>query len=160
MLNLINRHKGLSIVTGLALILLVIMFIIFISLFSSNGNDKYGTRLDGIEDVELTNLKEIKSSLEEKDEVTKATVRLQGKLVYIDFTVNSDVSVTTMKDIATSTLDSFSEEELEFYDISYIISWTTIETETVDEEEVEKEVKHSIQGTKHHLKDNISWSNN
>lgn len=152
MLNYINKHKGLSIVVGLAIILFIILLIIFISLFIGGSDSKYGNRLDGIEEVELSNkfLKEIKTTLEEKENVVSANVRLQGKIVYILFEVNSDVSKDTAKEIANSTLEKFSEDELEFYDISYIVKWT-ITTDGVEEIS-------AIEGTKHHLKDSISWS--
>ena len=54
--------------------------------------------------------------------------------------------------MASNTLEKFSSEELAFYDISYLIKWTKINEE-------EKEEISAIEGTKHHLKDSISWSN-
>jgi len=152
MLDMINRHKGLSIVLGLSLILFIILLIIFIKLFSSTGNDKYGNRLEGIEEVELSNsfLKEVESNIEEDENVIEATVRLQGKIVYINFELNSEVSKDTAKEIAASTLDNFTEEELSFYDFSYLVKWTPLEEEG---EEIS-----AIAGTKHHLKESITWS--
>jgi len=150
MLDMINRHKGLSIVLGLSLILFIILLIIFIKLFSSTGNDKYGNRLEGIEEVELSNsfLKEVESNIEEDENVIEATVRLQGKIVYINFELNSEVSKDTAKEIAASTLDNFTEEELSFYDFSYLVKWTPLEEEG---EEIS-----AIAGTKHHLKESIT----
>jgi len=153
MLDVINRHKGLSIVLGLSLILFIIMLIIFGSLFLGNGEGKYGNRLDGIEEVKLSNsfLKEIETGLEEDERIISSTVRLQGKIVYINFEVNSDVSVDTAKEIANSTLEKFSEEEMAFYDFSYLVKWTT------ENEEGEK-VTNGIAGTKHPKKESITWS--
>ena len=152
MLNLINRHKGMSVLVGLSLILFIIMLVIFISLFFSNGESKYGNRLEGIEEVKLSNsfLEEIENNLKEDDAVIDANVRLQGKIVYILFEVNSDISVETAKIMASNTLEKFSEEELSFYDFSYIVKWTNI----VEEEEVIT----AIEGTKHHAKESITWS--
>lgn len=153
MLDIINRHKGLSIVLGLSLILFIIMLIIFISLFFGNGEGKYGNRLEGIEEVELNSsfLKEIETKLEEDERVVSATVRLQGKIVYINYELNSDVSIDTAKEIAVTTLDNFSEEELSFYDYSYLVKWI------IENEEGKEEIK-AIAGTKHHAKENIVWS--
>lgn len=155
MLDIINRHKGLSIVLGLSLILFIIMLIIFISLFFGNGEGKYGNRLEGIEEVELNSsfLKEIETKLEEDEGVVSATVRLQGKIVYINYELNSDVSIDTAKEIAVTTLDSFSEEELSFYDYSYLVKWI------IENEEGKEETK-AIAGTKHHANENIVWSKN
>lgn len=153
MLNVINRHKGLSIVLGLSLILFIIMLIIFISLFFGNGNGKYGNRLEGIDDVKLSSsfLDEVESSLDDDDSIVNSNVRLQGKIVYINFEVNGDVSVERAKEIASLSLDKFSEEELNFYDFSFLIKWT-VETEEGNSVKV-------IAGTKHPLKESIAWSN-
>lgn len=157
MLDYISRHKGLSIVIGLSLILFIILVFIFVSLFLGNGEDKYGNRLDGIEEVKLSSkfLNEIETKLKEDESIKDANVRLQGKVVYIVFEVNSDITTNTAKQIATNTLESFDEEELNFYDISYLIKWTTIET---DEEGNEKEKVTAIAGTKHPLIEGIAWS--
>lgn len=153
MLDVINRHKGLSIVLGLSFILFVIMLVIFISLFFGNGEGKYGNRLDGIEEVELSKnqLKDIEKALKEDERIADAKVRLQGKIVYINFEINPDVSTDTAKEIASSTLENFSEEELSFYDFGYLVKWITIDEE-------EKEQINAIAGTKHHLLENITWS--
>jgi len=157
MLNFINRHKGVSVVVGLSLILFIIMLIIFISLFFGSGESKYGNRLEGIDEVKLTDsfLNDIETSLKDDESVIEANARLQGKIVYIVFEVESEISVETAKVMASNTLEKFSEEELNFYDINYLVKWTnTIENE---EGETEEEIS-AIAGTKHPFKDSITWS--
>jgi len=153
MLDLINRHKGLSIVLGLSLILFIIMLIIFIGLFVGSGEGKYGNRLYGIEDVELKNsfLKDIEKSLEEDERVIDSTVRLQGKIVYVDFEANSDITNDTAKEISNTVLTKFSEEELAFYDFSFLVKW-------VKENEEGEKVISGIAGTKHPAMEGITWS--
>lgn len=152
MLNFINKHKGLSIVCGLALILFIIVFIIFISLFITTGKGAYGDRLDGIEEVKLSDsfLNEVKTSLEENDNIESANVRLQGKIVYIEFRAKSDVSTSAVKSISDEILEKFSEDELKFYDFSFIVKWIN---ETDDGEKTT-----AIEGYKHHNKTVISWT--
>ena len=152
MLNYINKHKGISIVVGLSIILLIIIIVIFAILFLGGGGSVYGNRLEGIEEVKLTNkfLTEIKDNLKEDESIVDANVRLQGKIVYIVFELKSEVSVDTAKLIASNTLEKFSVEELAFYDICYLIKWTDIVEE--------KEVIRAIEGTKHHKKETITWS--
>jgi len=41
-MNLIKRHKGLAIVGGLTLILIIVMFAIFAKMIFSNGESEYG----------------------------------------------------------------------------------------------------------------------
>ena len=152
MLVFINKHKGLSIVCGLALILFIIVFIILISLFITTGKGTYGDRLDGIEDVKLSDsfLNEVKTSLEENDNIESANVRLQGKIVYIEFQAKSGVSTDAVKSISDVILERFSEDELKFYDFSFIVKWVN---ETDDGEKTT-----AIEGYKHHNKTVISWT--
>ena len=77
---------------------------------------------------------------------------LKGKRLSIQFEISSGDLKDTAKEIANATLSKFSEDELEFYELGYIINWT-VETE-------EGKVINAIQGTKHPLKDGITWSNN
>lgn len=152
MLNFVNKHKGLSIVCGLALILFIIVFIILISLFITTGKGTYGDRLDGIEDVKLSDsfLNEVKTSLEENDNIESANVRLQGKIVYIEFQTKSGVNTDAVKSISDEVLEKFSEDELKFYDFSFIVKWVN---ETDDGEKTT-----AIEGYKHHNKTVISWT--
>lgn len=152
MLNFINKHKGLSIVCGLALILFIIVLIILISLFVTTGKGTYGDRLDGIEDVKLSDsfLDEIKTSLEENDNIESANVRLQGKIVYIEFQAKNGVNSDAVKSICDVTLERFSEDELKFYDFNFIVKWVN-KTDNGDE-------LTAIAGYKHHNKTVISWT--
>jgi len=152
MLNFINKHKGLSIVIGLSLVLFIILLVIFISLFFGSGQSLYGNRLEGIEEVELTSkfLNDVQTKIKEDESVKDANVRLQGKIVYIVLEVNSDISIETAKTIAAKTLEDFKEEELSFYDFSYLVKWTNLVEE--------KEEITAIAGYKHHAKENITWS--
>ena len=47
--NLLSRHKILAVICLLALIVIIILFYMFCSIFVG-GSDKYGNRLDGIEE--------------------------------------------------------------------------------------------------------------
>lgn len=151
MLKFIRKHKGLSILIGLCLILFIIILIILSNLIFVNGEGNYKGRLDGIEDVELENsfLMDIKKDLLSNEDIKDASVRLQGKIVYIKFSID-ELSVDEAKAISEDILLKFSEEELRFYDICYIITWKTLNDNG-------EEVLNAIEGTKHPLKDNISW---
>ena len=116
MLNYINKHKGLSIVFGLALILFIILLVIFISLFTGGSKSKFGNRLDGIEEVELSNkfLNQIETELEENENVVDANIWIVGKRLSIQFEISSEELKDDAKEMANSTLSKFSEEELEY----------------------------------------------
>lgn len=145
----IKRNKGLSIVLLLTLILLIFIIVIFMKLLWGNSSDKYGNRLDGIEEVKIDNntYNEIKSEAMDSGLVEETSVRLQGKIVYTTIILKSDTSVDKAKELATNTLDNYTSDELNFYDFSYFLKWEGEDTDKV------------ITGNKHHNLDSITWIN-
>ncbi len=145
--NWINKNKGLTIVIVLTLVLFIILLIIFLEMLLGGSSNKYGNRLDGIEDVKLAS--DVYDGVEEEIMETglaeEASVRLQGKIVYTTIVLKSDTSADKAKEIAKSTLDNYSEEERSFYDFSYFLKWEGEEEDTV------------ITGNKHHSLEDISW---
>lgn len=148
--DLIMRHKLLTIICFLALIVIIIMMYIFFNMFVG-GNGEYGNRLDGIEDVTISSKaqKEVASFLEEKEEVTDANVRVQGKIIYINITFTRNASLDKAKEIANETLAQFDKDELLFYDIGYFL--------TQEEVEDEEDKGFIVTGTKNAKLENISW---
>ena len=143
--GLILRHKILTLICLMAFTIIIVMLYIFFSLFIGT-NDKYGDRLKGIEKVQIS--KKTKSSivekLESKDEVTKASVRIQGKIIYINIKFKENVSVARAKEIAAISLEEFDKDEKSFYDIGFYLIG-----------EGEKGFK--ITGNKNARLDSISW---
>lgn len=121
--DLILRHKLLTIICFLALIVVIILINVFFNMFVG-GTGKYGDRLKGIEEVTISNKdkKEIVDFLEEKDTVEEASVRVQGKIVYINIIFTKDTSLDRAKAVATETLALFEDEEKEYYDFGYFLT--------------------------------------
>lgn len=153
-MNVIKRHKGLAIVLGLTLILLIIIFAIFSRMLFSTGKSEYGDRLNNIVEVKDSVLKEVKNSLQELDQVDKANVRIQGKIIYTTINVNKDTSKDKAKEIASKTLEKYAEDVIECYDFEFLVK----QEEVLDEEGNNK--SYTIAGTKHPNNDKISWTRN
>ena len=77
--------------------------------------------------------------------VEEVNIRLQGKIVYTTIVLKADTPVNKAKEIASSTLDNYTEEELKYYDFSYFLKWNTEEGMTV------------ITGNKHNSLGTITW---
>lgn len=154
--DLVKRHKLLTIIVGLAALLFIIILCMFIWMMVSKANS-YGSRLDGIEEVEFEKdfLSEQATKLEENDEVASATCRLQGKIVHFVIYFNKGTSQDKAKELASATLDNFSEEEKAFYDFEYILT-----EDSEEETDEESENLFIITGTKQNKNDSISWSRN
>ena len=153
-MELIKRHKGLAIIGGLALILLVVIFAIFSRMIFSTGKGEYGDRLKNIVDVPKSVTDKVVKEVKEKEEVEKISVRIQGKIIYTTITFTDSTSKDTAKEIANGTLEYYDEDIIKCYDFEYILT----QDEILDEEGNDK--AYTIAGTKHPDKDYISWTRN
>lgn len=151
-MNVIRRHKGLALVGGLTLILLIIIFVILSRMIFSSSDSKYGDRLNNLVKIDSKETEKLVSEMKEKEEITKFNVDVKGKIIYIVFHVTEGTSKDKAKEIAKKTLEYFSEEELECYDIEYLIKQ---DKEIKDGEE---DTSYSLAGTKHSELENISWT--
>jgi len=133
-LRFIRRHIILFIWCLFALAALVIMGYYFFMIAISDSN-KYGNRLEGIEDVKISNskLEEISDKLSEYEEVSRVIdVRIEGKTICIDIAFNMDVKLDEAKKITSGVLEFFDEDVLGFYDLSLLITQDSL----VEEDEV------------------------
>ena len=147
---LVSRHKLLSAICLLALIVIIMMMYVFFNLFVG-GSNKYGDRLKGIEShkVEKKEQEEVVSFLKEKNEVNDASIRIQGKIIYIHIEYTRETSLDTAKAIATESLAKISDDEKKFYDIGYYL------TQTSDDNSEDKGF--IVTGNKSNELDSISW---
>lgn len=149
--NFIKNNKGLSILLGLTLILVIIILIILLEFIREKNTNKYGDRLEGIEEVKITEkkVKKIEKTISENEEVEKVDIRIQGRIIYLNITYSNSVEVSKAKEIADYSLDNFSEKELKFYDVSCFL----IEIDD-NNEETEEFV---ITGNKHRNFDSFTY---
>ena len=107
-----------SIVCTLSILIGVVMYFI-----GQTNKDKYGTRLDGIENVVIKDKKisDIEEKISENELVKETEIHIKGKLIYINVTLNTGKH-TDSESIAQASLELFSEEQKAFYDIQYIVS--------------------------------------
>lgn len=143
----ISNNKGFTIILLLALILIVILAVIFISLISGGSSSEYGNRLDGIEEVKIDDdvYQGVKDEVMATELAEDVSTRLQGKIVYTTIVLKGDTSVDKAKEIASNTIDNYSEEQLKYYDFSYFLKWNNDDGMTV------------ITGNRHRNFETITW---
>ena len=143
----IKRNMGLCVILLLTLILLVFISIIFVKLLMGNSGNKYGNRLEGMDNIKISSetYDGVETEVMDTGFATEVSTRLQGKIVYTTIILKSDTSVNKAKEIAHNTLDNYTEEERLFYDFSYFLKWEGEESDKV------------ITGNKHHDLDSIAW---
>ena len=153
-MKLIKRHKGLALVCLLTLILIVILFIIVSRMFFSKDKSEYGDRLNGIVDISKSTIEEIKSKISENEEVVNVKIRTQGKIIYTTITFNEKTKKDKAKEIASKSLEYYSEEVTGCYDFEYIL------TQKIEPKEGEEDPSFTIVGQKSPDNDKISWTKN
>lgn len=153
-MELIKRHKGLAIVGGLSLILLIILFIIFARMIFSSGKGEYGDRLNGLVKIDKADTEKLIDEIKAYDEVNDIKVRTQGKIIYMTITYGDNVSKDKAKEIADKTFGYYNEEVVGYYDFEYFL------TQKKEVAEGEEDTSFTIAGTKHPNNDHISWTRN
>ena len=147
-MSFIRKNKFVIIAIGVFLILVILAFQVVNMFFPEEGKALYGNRLDGIEEVEITDSKkeQIENSLKE-DAITKeASVSVAGKIIEVIVTVQDDTTKDAAKALTTRVLDSLEDDEKSFYDVQIFIKK---DTEASD---------FPIIGYKHYAKDSFSWT--
>ncbi|MBR5370465.1 MAG: hypothetical protein IK137_04100 [Bacilli bacterium] len=134
--------------------IIILVFIVVLGVFAKNfffPNDAeayYGTRLEGIDKIKITSkrMEEIKGRFNGSAKST--SVRVQGRIIYINVKVNDDVDTDTAKYLSDLSLEKLSDDEKAYYDIQFIFK-----------SDVDKD-HFPIIGYKHHTKSGISWTKN
>lgn len=153
----------LSIIVFIAVLVLAAGIVIFLTI--GNGGDKYGERLKGIEKISFSkkDKNKIVDELKKNENVTSASLDIQGRLIYIMFNVKEEVSLDDAKNIGNESLNNISDAVKGFYDINILITKKdekgTEETK-LDEDGKEKKIIHKefpISGAKRKTSDHIVW---
>ena len=109
----LKENKTLAILLVIAVICVVVSVVLLFKYFYfGNGGSKYGTRLEGIENVTITeeNKNRIVSNLESVDKVEKVTMTITGKRIDIKMVFKADATLTEAENVALLSLDNFSAE--------------------------------------------------
>ncbi len=106
-------------VSILCLAIIAVAFVMYF--FNQTKSNAYGNRLNGIENIKISEkqAKEKADKIAEDEKVEKASVNVKGKIVYITVYLK-DGKREDAETIAIKSLESLlTEDEKEFYDISF-----------------------------------------
>ena len=146
--NFIKNNKVTVVAFIICVIFVILVFAVKLTFFPNEGTAIYGDRLDGIEEVEITDKQQedIIKSLEEKDEVKNADTDIKGRTLNVLITVNDDVELDSSKALTSSITENLEEDQTSYYDIQVFISKDNDDT------------RFPIIGYKHQNKDGFSWT--
>ncbi len=127
----LKENKTLAVLLIIAVVCIVISIsLLFKYFYFGNGGSKYGTRLEGIENVTISDESKNNTikNLETTEKVEKASMTINGKRIDIKIVFKSDATLTEAQNIALLSLDNFTEEEKAFYDFEFTIKQEASET--------------------------------
>lgn len=146
-----NRVFSILMIVVAVCLLLIIGITLKYFIFGSSSSP-YGDRLKDEKKYKISDdLKtEVKSALESDESIKKASVRVSVRTIYISMEFNTGVSLEEAKGKAVTALEKFSEDELGYYDVEFILT----------EESADNSEGFTIMGAKNVNGSNIVWNNN
>lgn len=114
-----NRIYCILMLISLACILTVVTALILYFIGQTRTNP-YGNRLADIESHVVTeDTKKAEEIIQGFENYVKETIRVRGKVVYIDIYVKPETSLEEMKNCGVKVLEGFSQENLSYYDLQF-----------------------------------------
>ena len=146
-----KRNKVTIIIGCIFLVIMIASSVALIKLvYPDSKKDLYGNRLDGIENVLISEntIKDIESSLKETELVNTVVYDLKGKLINFIIDVKKDTDKVSAQALTDKIISSFKEEEKNFYDFQVFLTCTEEESEI-----------YPMIGYKHKTSVNFMWTN-
>lgn len=111
----------LMIVTVTCLVIILLTMVIYF--VKQSTTSVYGNRLEGIENYPVdSEVSDANSFLSSTDGVLSESVRIQGKIIYVDLTMSPDKSNDDIQSICSEMLTKFTDEQKSYYDFQFIVS--------------------------------------
>ena len=123
-MNYIKKHKLTAFVILVYIILIAFLYFIYKLFIGSSGLPVYGDRLDGIENVPITDeqINKISEEISKSDFVLKVTKPyLKGKILKVIVTVTDNANLAASKELSTKVPSILDEDQKAFYDIEFFI---------------------------------------
>lgn len=140
--------KHINAIVGLGVILLVIIGLLILKdiFYPTENKAIYGTRTEGVKKNPIKDEQKNAIIAAFNEKANSTTIRIAGRIIYIDVKLNGDTSRDEAKNISATSLGQLPDNIKNYYDIQFIIENDTNTAEF------------PIIGYKHHTKPEISWT--
>ena len=143
--NLWANNRILLILGIILVVCIIAIIVVFLTYFVGTKKSVYGSRFDNMK----THIKEAEQNsyiqaLEERSGVEKASIRVTGKTIYVRVAFKDDIKLDDAKKIIDSSLEKFSDDIKETYDINFTIKNTSF----------------VLMGARNSSGNGLSWNNN
>ena len=141
-----KKHRTLTLILLIIIAVALAIFILRDTINFDESTAVYGNRLDGIENVKITEEQKKQMQDANKEKATSTTIRVAGKLVNVVIHTVPDASLEDAKAMGPAILVLMSDEQKNFYDFKFLI------------DNSENQNQFPIIGYKQHSRDNITWT--
>lgn len=122
---LFMKNKSIWILGSIVFVLFILVVILCVKiLFYPSGSGIYGNRLEGIENYPISGekIEEVKNIISDNKDCESIDYSLQGKIMKFFIKVINETGITSAQRLGDNIIDSFSETELGYYDVSIYIT--------------------------------------
>ncbi len=118
-----RNNRIYCILMGISFASIVLIILALLAHFiHQNTSNPYGNRLEDIKNYPVQeNIDESINKTKENDLVENVSAEIKGKIIWFVIDVKEDASLEDMQNVGTSTLQYFTQENLGYYDIHYLI---------------------------------------
>lgn len=150
-MKFVKAHKFTVFVIILFIVAVVFLYFMYDLFFTNGGKPEYGNRLDGIEEVKITedDFSKIEAELKKNKNVSDVSTNVSGRTLNIIITVDNSLGIDDAKKIAQESYASLSEKQIKYYAIQLFVKKTD-----------ESKDNFPIIGYKQKDSTSISWTKN
>ncbi|MEG1149896.1 MAG: hypothetical protein RSE17_01240 [Bacilli bacterium] len=147
-----QKNKILVVLVTILIACFISICVVVVTYFFGGSSTVYGNRLEDIDKYPVTESfkTEYISKIKENKEVTNATIKTKGRVIYINIDFVADTTLIEAESKSTASLEQFTEELLSYYDINFIL--TSDASSNSD--------GFTIMGAKNANGTGIAWNNN
>ena len=130
MKKFIKTHKKQCLIGGVAFLVIFLVILIWLFIVPLFRNNKYGDRLEGIEEHKISSsvIDDIENSMKKNQMVSDVEYHNEGRILNFIITVSGEMNKDDAKALGDVILDKISNKNKEYYDIQILI-------DTIDENE-------------------------
>lgn len=123
-MDFIKKYKYYIVGVVIVLVLLLAFYGIAKLLLPNSSSDLYGNRLDGIEEVKISNdtINKIKEEISANEAVSSVTYHLSGRIVNVTVDVKDGTDLVTATGFADKVLMNLSDEQKAYYDVQVFLT--------------------------------------
>lgn len=123
-----KEHRVFTILMSIVIVCIILIITVLVQIFYfGNGSDKYGNRLEDIENYPISEARQsdYENNIVNTKKVKKCELKITGRIIYITMQFEENVDLEDAKNLALKSLETFSDEEKAYYDFNFTLKKNT-----------------------------------